>query len=291
MSQRIGKSFLEMRRTLLQHHKLKLGGSRPFASFSSHYALNNSSRSNYDVPILRVQLQSRLFSSDSKDDAGTKEYSTPELTRDAAAHKEGLLETDAAGDDSDRPSYQNPLHHNNPDMQKIFREDFDTDEEFQAAVQPAPTFVEGSNTGNEVAAASTLAPEYLHEIADEIVHLTMLEMNELINKIADHYDFDEGMLSPNDDGSGGGGGDDDDDGPEAAAVEEKTIFDIKLTAFDAKSKIKVIKEVRAIAGLGLKEAKEMVEGAPKTILKDIKKEQAEEIKIKLEELGATIEIV
>jgi large subunit ribosomal protein L7/L12 len=288
MSQRIGKSFLEMRRTLLQHHKLKLGGSRPFASFSSHYALNNSSRSNYDVPILRVQLQSRLFSSDSKDDAGTKEYSTPELTRDAAAHKEGLLETDAAGDDSDRPSYQNPLHHNNPDMQKIFREDFDTDEEFQAAVQPAPTFVEGSNTGNEVAAASTLAPEYLHEIADEIVHLTMLEMNELINKIADHYGFHEGMLSPDDDGAGG---DDDDEEEEAAVVEEKTIFDIKLVAFDAKSKIKVIKEVRAILGLGLKEAKELVESAPKVIQKDVKKEAADEIKAKLEEIGATIEIV
>jgi large subunit ribosomal protein L7/L12 len=117
-------------------------------------------------------------------------------------------------------------------------------------------------------------------------------MNELINKIADHYDFDEGMLSPDDDGSGGGGGgDDDDDAPEAAAAVEKTIFDIKLVAFDPTSKIKVIKEVRAIAGLGLKEAKEMVEGAPKTILKDIKKEQAEEIKAKLEELGATVEIV
>lgn len=86
---------------------------------------------------------------------------------------------------------------------------------------------------------------------------------------------------------GGGGG-------AAAAVEEekveKTAFDVKLTGFDAKSKIKVIKEIRAITGLGLKEAKEMVEGAPKTIKKDIKMEEAEELKAKLEGVGATIEI-
>lgn len=225
------------------------------------------------------------------------EYSTPELTRDAAAHKQGLLQAAAdtengVADQDILPSFQNPLHHNNPEMEQIFRSDFDSDEAFEAASRPAPPFVGSEGEADAAITASELAPEYLNEIADEIVHLTMLEMNELINKIADHYDFDEGMLSPDDDGSGGGGGgDDDDDAPEAAAVVEKTIFDIKLVAFDPTSKIKVIKEVRAIAGLGLKEAKEMVEGAPKTILKDIKKEQAEEIKAKLEELGATVEIV
>jgi large subunit ribosomal protein L7/L12 len=71
----------------------------------------------------------------------------------------------------------------------------------------------------------------------------------------------------------------------------KTLFDLKLVGFDATSKIKVIKEVRAIAGLGLKEAKEMVEGFPKVILKDLKQEQADEFKVKLEELGAIIELV
>mmetsp|Transcript_21623 Transcript_21623/g.35748 ORF Transcript_21623/g.35748 Transcript_21623/m.35748 type:complete len:191 (-) Transcript_21623:102-674(-) len=83
-------------------------------------------------------------------------------------------------------------------------------------------------------------------------------------------------------------------GDAGAPVEEekvKTAFDLKLLGFDAKSKIKVIKEVRAIAGLGLKEAKEMVEGAPKVIIKGIKKEEAEELKEKLEAIGATIEIV
>jgi large subunit ribosomal protein L7/L12 len=227
-------------------------------------------------------------------DAPVTEYSTPELTKDAAAHKEGLLQAAAdsengVADEDILPSFQNPLHHNNPEMEKIFRSDFDSDEAFEAASQPAPPFVGVDGEADAVITASELAPEYLNEIADEIVHLTMLEMNELINKIADHYDFDEGMLSPDDDGSGGG--DDDDDAPAAEAVVEKTIFDIKLVSFDPTSKIKVIKEVRAIAGLGLKEAKEMVEGAPKTILKDIKKEQAEEIKAKLEELGGTVEIV
>lgn len=86
------------------------------------------------------------------------------------------------------------------------------------------------------------------------------------------------------DGAAGGGA------PEET-VEEKTSFDVKLLGFDAKSKIKVIKEVRAIAGLGLKEAKEMVESAPKVIQKDLKQDAAEELKEKLEALGAQIEIV
>ena len=87
-------------------------------------------------------------------------------------------------------------------------------------------------------------------------------------------------------GAGGAGG-------EAAAEEvvAKTIFDLKLIGFDAKAKIKVIKEVRAILGLGLKEAKELVESAPKVIQKDLKQEKADELKAQLEAVGAEIEIV
>ena len=92
-------------------------------------------------------------------------------------------------------------------------------------------------------------------------------------------------------GKYGGGG----KGGGAAAEEvveeaQKDKFDIKLAGFDAKSKIKVIKEVRAIAGLGLKEAKELVEGAPKVILKDLKPESAEELKEKLEAAGGQVEV-
>jgi large subunit ribosomal protein L7/L12 len=78
-----------------------------------------------------------------------------------------------------------------------------------------------------------------------------------------------------------------DDVPE---IVQKTAFDLKLTGFDDKSKIKIIKEVRAITGLGLKEAKELVEGVPKTLKKQIKMEEAEELKVKLEAVGAKVEI-
>ena len=81
------------------------------------------------------------------------------------------------------------------------------------------------------------------------------------------------------------------DGDAGEAVEEKTIFDLKLVGFDAKAKIKVIKEVRTIAGLGLKEAKEICESAPKVIQKDLKQDKAEELKAQLEAAGAEVELV
>jgi large subunit ribosomal protein L7/L12 len=74
-----------------------------------------------------------------------------------------------------------------------------------------------------------------------------------------------------------------------AAAEEKSEFDVVLTAAGA-SKINVIKEVRGITGLGLKEAKDMVEGAPKAIKEGVSKDEAESIKAKLEEAGATVEL-
>jgi len=78
-------------------------------------------------------------------------------------------------------------------------------------------------------------------------------------------------------------------GGEAAAEEEQTAFDVVLTAFGDK-KLQVIKVVRAITGLGLKEAKDLVESAPKAVKEGIAKEDAQEIKSKLEEVGATVEL-
>jgi len=75
----------------------------------------------------------------------------------------------------------------------------------------------------------------------------------------------------------------------AAAAEEKTEFDVVLTSFGAE-KIQVIKEIRAITGLGLKEAKDLVEGVPKPVKEGIAKTEADEIKKKLEAVGATVEI-
>jgi len=80
--------------------------------------------------------------------------------------------------------------------------------------------------------------------------------------------------------AGGGGGDD-------SAAEEKTEFDVILTEFGG-NKIAVIKEVRAISGLGLKEAKELVEGAPKPVKEGVSKDEAEELKKQLVEAGATV---
>ena len=77
--------------------------------------------------------------------------------------------------------------------------------------------------------------------------------------------------------------------PAAAEAEEKEFFDVILAAFGEK-KINVIKEVRAITGLGLKEAKDLVEGAPKPVKEGVAKDEAEELKKKLEGAGATVEV-
>jgi len=85
-------------------------------------------------------------------------------------------------------------------------------------------------------------------------------------------------------GPGGGGGE------AAAAVEEKTDFDIVLASFAADKKIAVLKVVRGITGLGLKEAKELVEGAPKTLKEGAGKEEAEAAKKEIEEAGGVVEL-
>ena len=200
-------------------------------------------------------------------DTPPREYSTPEITADAAKHKQGL--TDHSIYEEERPFYQNPLAHENDNLG-----------EGTASMIPPLDHADGRYS----------APTYIHELAMEMCQLNMLEMNELTNKLQEHYGFADGMLEP-DGESADGGADGDDDDEEGEAAAEKTAFDVKLVSFDAKAKIKVIKEVRALAGLGLKEAKEMVEGAPAIIQKEVKKEDAEEVKSKLEELGAVVEIV
>ena len=174
----------------------------------------------------------------------------------------------------DCPVWQNPLHHNNPEYEKVYPEDFPDGE---MPILPLPP-LEGT------------VPPHIEALANDILHLSVLEMHELVKMVQEHFgwtdeEIDGGMPM----GGGGGGGAAAE--AEVPVVEEKTIFDLKLTAYDDKAKIKVIKEIRAIAGLGLKEAKELVEGAPKVVKKGIKREEAEELKAKLEEIGATIEIV
>lgn len=166
-----------------------------------------------------------------------------------------------------------------PDHEKVYFEDFEPGEPIELV--PLPPFDDGS--GRVVA-----SPE-LHKLADRILCLSLLEIHQLTLLFNDHFNFDSTDMASL--MSGVGGGQTSAASEEEAVVEEKTVFDIKLTGFDAKAKIKVIKEIRSAAGLGLKEAKELVEGAPKIVKKDMKKEDAEALKEKLESLGATVEIV
>ena len=134
----------------------------------------------------------------------------------------------------------------------------------------------------------------VEKVFEKILDLDMFEVHLVTGLIAEKVGLSvnaAAMAAGGAAGAGGGGGAAAAGGAEEEAAEEKTAFDLKLVSFDAKAKIKVIKEVRSIAGLGLKEAKEMVEGAPKTILKEMKKEELEEIAAKMKELGAEVEIV
>jgi large subunit ribosomal protein L7/L12 len=113
------------------------------------------------------------------------------------------------------------------------------------------------------------------EFIEAIKELSVLELNELVKACEEEFGVSAaaGVVMAA--------------GPAAAAEEEKTEFDVELTDFGAQ-KIKVIKVVREITGLGLKEAKELVEGAPKNIKEGVSKEEAEAIKAKVEEQGAKV---
>ena len=113
--------------------------------------------------------------------------------------------------------------------------------------------------------------------------MTMLEVSGLVKKLEDHFGVTAAMpMMAAMPGMGGGGG-------AAAAVEEKTEFNVILAAAGA-NKINVIKEVRVITGLGLKEAKDLVEGAPKAVKEGVSKDEADKIKKQLEAAGATVEL-
>jgi large subunit ribosomal protein L7/L12 len=120
----------------------------------------------------------------------------------------------------------------------------------------------------------------LQEIADKLDGLTLLDASKLVKHLEDKWGVSAAAPAAVAVAAGGGG---------EAAAEEKTSFDVILKAAGDK-KIPVIKEVRAITGLGLKEAKGLVDGAPKAIKEGCTKEEAEEIKEKLEAAGASVEL-
>ncbi|MDZ7755360.1 50S ribosomal protein L7/L12 [Rhodohalobacter sp.] len=118
------------------------------------------------------------------------------------------------------------------------------------------------------------------EIAEQLVNLTIKEANELAKVLEEEYDIKPAAAAVAVAGGPAGGGE---------AAEEQTEFDVILKSAGAK-KIAVIKEVRGITGLGLKEAKELVDGAPNAIKEAVSKDEAEEVKTKLEEAGAEVEL-
>lgn len=124
-----------------------------------------------------------------------------------------------------------------------------------------------------------MASEKIVAIVDEVAALSVLELAELVKEVEDRFGVSAAaavaVAAPT---------------AAAAAVEEKTEFDVVLTGFDAAAKIKVIKVVREITGLGLAEAKAAVEGAPKTLKEACSKDDAEALKAKVEEAGGKVEL-
>ncbi|MGD8709561.1 MAG: 50S ribosomal protein L7/L12 [Ectothiorhodospiraceae bacterium] len=119
------------------------------------------------------------------------------------------------------------------------------------------------------------------DILETISNMTVMEVVDLIEAMEEKFGVTAAAAVAAAPAAAGGG--------EAAAEEEQTEFDVVMTSFGS-NKVSVIKVVRGITGLGLKEAKELVEGAPSPIKEGASKEEAEEIKGKLEEAGASVEL-
>ena len=128
-----------------------------------------------------------------------------------------------------------------------------------------------------------MAASATDKVFDELGKMTVLELVELKNKIEDEWGITAAapiaVAAP---GAAGAGGD-------GAAAEEKSAFDVVLTAAGGQ-KIQVIKVVRAITGLGLKEAKDVVDSAPKPVKEGVAQDEADSIKAQLEEAGASVEV-
>ena len=127
-----------------------------------------------------------------------------------------------------------------------------------------------------------MASEKITNIIEEIKALTLLEINDLVKALEEEFGV-SALVAAAGPAAGGAAA------PAAAAVEEKTEFDVILASFGA-NKLAVIKVVRELTGLGLKDAKDLVEAAPKAIKEGVSKETAEDIKSKLEAPGAVVEI-
>jgi large subunit ribosomal protein L7/L12 len=123
----------------------------------------------------------------------------------------------------------------------------------------------------------------LKSFAEQLVNLSVKEVSELAQILKDEYGIQPAAAAPVMMAGGGGGG------AAAPAAEEKTTFDVILKAAGGQ-KLTVVKVVKDLTGLGLKEAKELVDGAPKPVKEGVSKEEAESVKTKLTEAGAEVEV-
>ncbi len=123
-----------------------------------------------------------------------------------------------------------------------------------------------------------MASEKVTAMIEEVKALTVLELSELVHALEEEFGVSAAAMAAPAAGAA------------APAAEEKTEFDVVLTGFDAAAKIKVIKAVREITGLGLAEAKAAVEGTPKTLKEAVSKDDAEAMKAKVEEAGGKVEL-
>ncbi len=123
-----------------------------------------------------------------------------------------------------------------------------------------------------------MASEKVTAMIEEVKALTVLELSELVHALEEEFGVSAAAMAAPAAGAA------------APAAEEKTEFDVILAGFDAAAKIKVIKVVREITGLGLAEAKAVVEGTPKTLKEGLSKDEAEEMKKKVEEAGGKVEL-
>ncbi len=147
------------------------------------------------------------------------------------------------------------------------------EEATEAANEEAATDAAEENSETE----EIEVPEQFKALVEQIEKMTVLELNELVKVLEKKFGVSAQAVAVAAPGAAGG------------AAEEKDEFDVVLAGV-GDNKIQVIKAVKEVLGLGLKEAKEFVEGAPQTVKEGAKKEEAEEIKAKLEEAGATVEL-
>ncbi len=141
--------------------------------------------------------------------------------------------------------------------------------------EEASVVEESADEGEEVE-----VPEKFKQIVDSIESMSVLDLHELVKLLEKKFGVSAAAVAVAAPGAGGA---------DAGGAEDKDSFTVKLTAF-GDSKVAVIKIVKEVCGLGLKEAKELVESAPAELKKDVKKDEAEEIKKQLVDVGATVEL-